>query len=112
MKIVTCLHRVEHLASVVFLPPVPAEWIDEGYRLFAERFKPILDVFGEWGKIRLEVHPGDCLRPLLPAGDEALEATDYHPQFGFNFDPSHLICKEWIRLNSSDGSPIGSSTCT
>jgi sugar phosphate isomerase/epimerase len=72
-------------------PPVPKEWIDEGYRLFAERFIPILDVFGECGvKFALEVHPGEIAFDLYSA-ERALEAIKYHPQFGFNFDPSHLI---------------------
>ncbi len=72
-------------------PPVPPEWIEEGYRLFAQRFKPILDVFGECGvKFALEVHPGEIAFDLYSA-ERALEAIDYHPQFGFNFDPSHLI---------------------
>ena len=39
-------------------PPVSAEMIDDGFKLLAERFNPILDVFGECGvKFALEVHP-------------------------------------------------------
>ncbi len=39
-------------------PPVPQEMIDDGYKQFAERWNPILDVFGECGvKFALEVHP-------------------------------------------------------
>ena len=39
-------------------PPVSAAMIDEGFRLLAERWNPILDVFGECGgRFALEVHP-------------------------------------------------------
>ena len=39
-------------------PPVPDEMITAGVDLLAERFNPILDVFGECGiKFALEVHP-------------------------------------------------------
>ena len=39
-------------------PPVPPVMIDDGFKLFAERWNPILDVFGECGvKFALEVHP-------------------------------------------------------
>ena len=39
-------------------PPVSQEMIDDGFKLLAERFNPILDVFGECGvKFALEVHP-------------------------------------------------------
>ncbi len=39
-------------------PPVSEKMIEAGFKLFAERFNPILDVFGECGvKFALEVHP-------------------------------------------------------
>ena len=39
-------------------PPVPQTMIDDGFELFAERWNPILDVFGECGvRFALEVHP-------------------------------------------------------
>ncbi len=72
-------------------PPVPPEWIDDGFKLFAERFKPILDVFAECGvKFALEVHPTEIAFDLYTA-ERALDAIDGHEAFGFNFDPSHLI---------------------
>jgi len=71
-------------------PPVPSEWIDEGFRLLAERWNPILDVFAECGvKFALEVHPTEIAFDLVTA-ERALEALDRRPEFGFNFDPSHL----------------------
>ena len=77
-------------------PPVPPDWIDEGFKLLAERFNPILDVFAECGvKFALEVHPTEIAFDLHTA-QRALEVLDFRPEFGFNFDPSHLI---WQGVN-------------
>ncbi|MCO6454354.1 MAG: sugar phosphate isomerase/epimerase [Pirellulaceae bacterium] len=71
-------------------PPVPPSMIEAGFELLAERFNPILDVFGECGvKFALEVHPTEIAFDLYSA-ERALEALDYREEFGFNFDPSHL----------------------
>jgi sugar phosphate isomerase/epimerase len=72
-------------------PPVPPSMIDAGFELLAERFNPILDVFGECGvRFALEVHPTEIAFDLYSA-ERALEALGHRPEFGFNFDPSHLI---------------------
>ncbi|MBN1395592.1 MAG: sugar phosphate isomerase/epimerase [Pirellulales bacterium] len=72
-------------------PPVPPEMIDDGFKLLAERFNPILDVFGECGvKFALEVHPTEIAFDLYTA-ERALETLNYREEFGFNFDPSHLL---------------------
>jgi len=72
-------------------PPVPPSMIDAGFDLLAERFNPILDVFGECGvQFALEVHPTEIAFDLYTA-ERALEALDHRAEFGFNFDPSHLI---------------------
>ena len=72
-------------------PPVPPSMIDAGFDLLAERFNPILDVFGECGvRFALEVHPTEIAFDLHTAA-RALEALDHRPEFGFNFDPSHLL---------------------
>jgi sugar phosphate isomerase/epimerase len=71
-------------------PPVSPQMIDDGYKLFAQRFNPILDVFGECGvKFALEVHPTEIAFDLYSA-QRALEALENREEFGFNFDPSHL----------------------
>jgi sugar phosphate isomerase/epimerase len=71
-------------------PPVSAPMIDAGFALFAERFNPILDVFGECGvRFALEVHPTEIAFDLYSA-ERAVEAVDGREEFGFNFDPSHL----------------------
>ena len=72
-------------------PPVPPSMIDARFDLLAERFNPILDVFGECGvRFALEVHPTEIAFDIYTA-KRALEALDHRPEFGFNFDPSHLI---------------------
>jgi sugar phosphate isomerase/epimerase len=72
-------------------PPTPKKMIDAGFSQFAERWNPILDVFQECGvRFALEVHPTEIAFDLYSAR-RALEAIDRRPEFGFNFDPSHLI---------------------
>jgi sugar phosphate isomerase/epimerase len=72
-------------------PPVSPAMIDDGFKLLAERFNPILDVFGECGvKFALEVHPTEIAFDLYTA-ERALKALGNREEFGFNFDPSHLI---------------------
>ena len=72
-------------------PPIPREMIDAGYGLLAELWNPILDVFQECGvKFGLEVHPTEIAFDIYSA-ERALDALDRREEFGFNFDPSHLI---------------------
>ena len=72
-------------------PPTPESMIEDGFKLLAERFNPILDVFGECGvKFALEVHPTEIAFDIYTA-ERALEALGHREEFGFNFDPSHLI---------------------
>src|SRR5438270_8633547 len=71
-------------------PPVPGKMLDDGFKLFADRFNPILDVFAECGvKFALEVHPTEIAFDIYTA-ERAIEAVGGRPEFGFNFDPSHL----------------------
>ena len=84
-------------------PPTPREMIEAGYQLFADRWNPIFDVFAECGvKFALEVHPGEIAYDCYTA-ERCLKAVDHRPEFGFNFDPSHLIWQgvdpvEFIRM--------------
>jgi sugar phosphate isomerase/epimerase len=78
-------------------PPVSGKMIDDGFKLFADRFNPILDVFAECGvKFALEVHPTEIAFDIYTA-ERALEALNHRPEFGFNFDPSHL---HWQGIDS------------
>ena len=75
---------------VYSFPPTSEEMIDAGFALLAERWNPILDTFRECGvKFALEVHPTEIAFDLHTA-KRAVEALDGRPEFGFNFDPSHL----------------------
>src|SRR6185503_19076565 len=71
-------------------PPVQPGQIDAGYKDFAARWKPILDVFErEDVYFALEVHPTEIAFDIASAA-RALEAVGHHPRFGFNYDPSHF----------------------
>ena len=72
-------------------PPTPPSMIDAGFDLLAERWNPILDVFQECGvKFGLEVHPPELAFDIYSA-ERSLQALDNREEFGFNFDPSHLL---------------------
>jgi sugar phosphate isomerase/epimerase len=72
-------------------PPTPEAMIDAGFELLAERFNPILDAFADCGvQFALEVHPTEIAFDLITAR-RALAALGGREEFGFNFDPSHLI---------------------
>ena len=71
-------------------PPVPPEWVDEGFAEFAAAWSPVLDVFAEEDvRFALEVHPTEIAFDLVTTG-RALQALNGHPAFGVNYDPSHL----------------------
>lgn len=71
-------------------PPVSDKMIEDGFRDFAQKWNPILDVFKECGiRFGLEVHPTEIAFDTVTAR-MAVEAIGKRPEFGFNFDPSHL----------------------
>lgn len=71
-------------------PPLDPEQINEGYEDFARRWKPILDEYEKCQvHFALEVHPSEIAFDIVTA-ERALKSLDYHPAFGFNFDPSHF----------------------
>jgi sugar phosphate isomerase/epimerase len=72
-------------------PPTRMSMIDAGYEDFARRWLPIFNHFEKEGvKFALEVHPTEIAYDIYTM-QRALEAVDYHPAFGINFDPSHLV---------------------
>ena len=78
-------------AKLYFFPPTSQADIDAGYKDFAARWTPILDVFKkEDVKFGLEVHPTEIAYDIVTT-HRALAAVKNHPAFGFNFDPSHFI---------------------
>src|SRR5258708_7773430 len=71
-------------------PPTDEKMIDVGYKDFADRWNPILDVFDEVGvRFGLEVHPTEIAYDIYTT-QRTLEAIKHRPAFGLNFDPSHL----------------------
>src|SRR5207302_817297 len=71
-------------------PPNNWETVEAGYKEFADRWNPIMDVFDEVGlKFGLEVHPTEIAYDI-PTTEKALKAIGRRPAFGINFDPSHL----------------------
>ena len=72
-------------------PPVSPDQIDAGFRDFADRWNPILDVFQACDvRFGLEVHPTEIAFDISSSA-RALVALDNRPEFGFNYDPSHLV---------------------
>lgn len=76
--------------SLYAFPPTSQEYWDKGFTDFAQRWKPILDVFDKAGvNFGLEVHPTEIAFDTASA-QRAVAAVGGHKRFGFNFDPSHL----------------------
>lgn len=72
-------------------PPVPEEMLEAGYKDFADRWNPIIDVFDEQGvRFALEVHPSEIAYDFWTTA-RALDAVGRRPGFGLNFDPSHMV---------------------
>lgn len=70
----------------------PNNWatIDAGYREFADRWNPILDVFDAVQvRFGLEVHPTEIAYDI-PTTERTLAVLGHRTAFGINFDPSHL----------------------
>lgn len=76
--------------SLYAFPPTSQDYWDKGFKDFARRWRPILDVFDEVNvNFALEVHPTEIAFDTASA-ERALQALRGHSRFGFNFDPSHL----------------------
>ncbi len=79
-------------------PPVDEETIAAGFKDFADKWNPILDVFDDCGvKFGLEVHPTEIAYDIYTT-EMAIEAIGGRTAFGFNFDPSHL---HWQGVDST-----------
>jgi len=72
-------------------PPMNEELYEKGWQVFADRWGEILDTFKKYGvKFALEVHPTEIAYNIETA-EQAVQALDNRPEFGFNFDPSHFV---------------------
>ena len=79
---------------VAMFPPVTQEMVDVGYRDFADRWNPILDVFEEVGvRFAHEVHPSEIAYDYWTTV-RTLEAIGHRPSFGLNWDPSHFVWQD------------------
>ncbi len=79
---------------VAMFPPVSEELVEAGYRDFAERWHPILDVFDEVGvRFAHEVHPSEIAYDYWSTV-RALEAIGHREAFGLNWDPSHMVWQD------------------
>ncbi|SFS18716.1 Sugar phosphate isomerase/epimerase [Agrococcus baldri] len=76
---------------VAQFPPVPESVIEAGYRDFADRWNPIMDVFDELGvRFAHEVHPSEIAYDHWST-QRTLEAIGHRAAFGLNWDPSHMV---------------------
>lgn len=90
VKVVTGFTGSSIWHSLYAFPPTSQEYWDKGFTDFAQRWKPILDVFDQAGvNFGLEVHPTEIAFDTASA-QRAVAAVGGHKRFGFNFDPSHL----------------------
>lgn len=72
-------------------PQTTEEMIRDGYQQIYDLWCPILDVFRENGiRFALEVHPGEIAFDYYST-QRILQVFADRPEFGINFDPSHLI---------------------
>jgi sugar phosphate isomerase/epimerase len=72
-------------------PPVSQADVNKGFEYFASMWNPILDEYGKHGvRFGLEVHPSEIAFDVYTA-ERALKALGGRKEFGFNFDPSHLV---------------------
>ncbi|MEM0965106.1 MAG: sugar phosphate isomerase/epimerase family protein [Verrucomicrobiota bacterium] len=76
--------------SIYAFPPTSQDYYEKGFKDFADRWLPILDVFEEVDvNFALEVHPTEIAFDIA-SSQRAIEAVGAHKRFGFNYDPSHL----------------------
>ncbi|MBI1278772.1 MAG: TIM barrel protein [Anaerolineaceae bacterium] len=80
-------------------PPTSDAMVDAGYKEFADRWNPILDVYDEQGIwYALEAHPSEIAYDIYTA-QKTLDALGNRKTFGFNFDPSHFIHQQFDPIN-------------
>jgi sugar phosphate isomerase/epimerase len=72
-------------------PPMNEKIFEHYFRTFAEKWSEILDYFASNGiKFAHELHPQE-LAYNIETAEEAVKAIGGRKEFGFNFDPSHLV---------------------
>ncbi|MDF2511910.1 MAG: endonuclease [Herbinix sp.] len=72
-------------------PQTTEEMVEDGFNTIVKLWEPILDVMKENGVVfALEVHPGEIAFDYYST-EKLLKKFEHRPEFGLNFDPSHLI---------------------
>lgn len=72
-------------------PQTSEQMIDDAYAEIVRRWSPIFDEFDACGvRFALEVHPTEIAFDYYTT-KRLLQAFDYRPTLGINFDPSHLL---------------------
>ncbi|MDR1620264.1 MAG: sugar phosphate isomerase/epimerase [Clostridiales bacterium] len=72
-------------------PQTSEQMVEDGFNEIAALWTPIMDEFRKYGvKFALEVHPGEIAFDYYSTKRLLGVFKDY-PEFGLNFDPSHLL---------------------
>ena len=72
-------------------PQTTEQMVEDGFDEIVRLWSPILDEFRKNGvRFALEVHPGEIAFDYYST-KKLLEKFQDYPEFGLNFDPSHLI---------------------
>ena len=72
-------------------PQTTEAMIEAGFDEIVERWAPILEEFRKYDvKFALEVHPGEIAFDYYST-ERLLDKFKQYPEFGLNFDPSHLL---------------------
>lgn len=83
-------------------PARPAGLVDEGFRELANRWRPILDEFEEYGvDVCYEIHPGEDLHDGITF-ERFLDEVDGHSRANILYDPSHFILQQLDYLSFID----------
>lgn len=94
MKTVTGFTGSSIWKYVAMCPPASQQMVDAGYEDLANRFNPIVDVFGEVGvRFAHEVHPSEIAYDYWTTV-RTLEAIGRREAFGLNWDPSHMVWQD------------------
>lgn len=83
-------------------PQRPQGVVDTGFKALADRWRPILDTFDEYGvDVCYEIHPGEDLHDGV-SYELFLEKVDNHPRACLLYDPSHFVLQSLDYLSYID----------
>ncbi|MDR2657814.1 MAG: sugar phosphate isomerase/epimerase [Oscillospiraceae bacterium] len=88
--VVTCFTGSPIWKYLYSFPQTTEKMVEDGFDEIVRLWTPILDEFVKYGiKYALEVHPGEIAFDYYST-KKLLEKFKDRPEFGLNFDPSHL----------------------